>query len=154
LMDAQTKSGLFPHVLPRRALSWSRAHVGCFADQVYPIQALARLAAAEDDFGALEAAERCADAICDLQGTAGQWWWHYDVGARSVVEPYPVYSVHQHAMAPMALMELYEAGGGDRLPETVAGLQWLDRHPESRRPLVSDRHALIWRKIGRREPRK
>ena len=34
----------------------------------------------------------------------GQWWWHYDVRDGSVVERYPVYSVHQHAMAPMALL--------------------------------------------------
>ncbi len=154
LIDAQTRSGLFPHVLPQHSQAWSRAHVGCFADQVYPIQALARLSSAEGDYSALDAAEKCADAICRLQGPAGQWWWHYDVDNGSIVEEYPVYSVHQHAMGPMALLELFEAGGGDRFKHIIDGVQWLDRHPESRRPLVSDRHALIWRKIGRREPRK
>ncbi len=56
-----------------------------------------------------------AAAICGLQGPEGQWWWHYDTRNGSVVEGYPVYSVHQHAMAPMALLDLREAGGTDHI---------------------------------------
>lgn len=154
LVDGQGADGLFPHVLPASDFSRWRAHVGSFADQVYPLQALARLHAARGDQDALERANRTAQRICDLQGTAGQWWWHYDSRDGSVVEPFPVYSVHQHAMAPMALLELVEAGGQDHLDSVRRGLGWLDDHPEVPAALVAEQQGVIWRKVGRREPPK
>ena len=89
-----------------------------------------------------------------MQGDAGQWWWHYDVRTGGVVEDYPVYSVHQHAMAPMVLLDLREAGGVDHVPAIARGLAWLRTHPETRGELLDDRSGVIWRKVGRREPRK
>ncbi len=100
----------FPHRIGGTQ-NWYRAHVGSFADQIYPVQALARLHASADDPAALGAAEKVARLICRAQGRDGQWWWHYDARTGRVVERYPVYSVHQHAMAPMALLDLAEAGG-------------------------------------------
>lgn len=154
LVQAQGPSGLFPHMLPPSASGRLRAHVGCFADQVYSIQGLSRLYVARHDPQALAAAESCAAAICAAQGPEGQWWWHYDTRDGSVVEGYPVYSVHQHAMGPMALLDLREAGGTNHLDAVIRGLNWLDRHPEVDAPMVSEEDAVIWRKAGRREPRK
>ncbi len=154
LLAAQGPDGIFPHALPGASLGRWRAHVGCFADQVYPIQALARFAALVGDDHALAGANRAAQRICALQGAAGQWWWHYDTRDGSVVEGYPVYSVHQHGMAPMALFDLVEAGGDDHTDEILRGLDWLDMHPEVIDELVSDRRSQIWRKVGRREPAK
>jgi len=154
LLEAQGPQGLFPHALPAGSLGRWRSHVGCFADQVYPIQALARLAASTGDGDALSAASRCAAQIVALQGPAGQWWWHYDWRDGTVVEGFPVYSVHQHAMAPMALFDLAEAGGGEHLEAIGLGLRWLDSHPEVLEELVSARYQLVWRKVGRREPPK
>jgi hypothetical protein len=154
LLEAQGPEGIFPHALPPTALGRLRAHVGCFADQVYPVQALARLAAFTTDPEALTAANLAAGRICELQGDAGQWWWHYDARDGSVVERYPVYSVHQHAMAPMALLDLAISGGDDHTDAVFLGLDWLRTHPEVDDELVSEEHALIWRKAGRREPAK
>lgn len=154
LMREQGQSGLFPHVLPRHAAGSLRAHVGCFADQVYPIQALARYSAATGDPVSLARANACADRICALQGKRGQWWWHYDVRDGTCLEGYPVYSVHQHAMAPMALLDLWEAGGSAHWRNIISGLDWLDAHPEVGEALVSDRIGVVWRKVGRRDPAK
>lgn len=154
LLLAQSSSGLFPHRLPAASTGRLRAHVGCFADQVYAIQGLARLYVATGDTVALAAANACADRICALQGPSGQWWWHYDVRTGAIVERYPIYSVHQHAMGPMALLDLREAGGRDHLAAVVKGLRWLDEHPEVSGPIVSDAHDVIWRKAARREPKK
>ncbi|WP_315925079.1 hypothetical protein [Mesorhizobium sp. SP-1A] len=154
LLQGQGPGGLFPHMLPGGANGRLRAHVGSFADQVYSIQALSRLAVAEGDEEALTAADACGGRICALQGPAGQWWWHYDMRNGSVVEGYPVYSVHQHAMAPMALLDLREAGGTDHMDSVLRGVSWLDKHPETSDPLVSEKEHVIWRKAGRREPRK
>lgn len=150
----QGRGGTYPHVLPPSAQSRWRAHVGSFADQVYPLQALARAGRLTGEAWMLDLANRTAAAICAAQGPAGQWWWHYDSRDGSVVERYPVYSVHQHAMAPMVLFDLWEAGGDDRRAEIVAGLSWVDDHPEVVEELVTERHGLVWRKVGRREPRK
>jgi hypothetical protein len=154
LLAAQEPTGLFPHALPPETLGRFRAHVGCFADQVYPLQALARHHAATGDPRALAAANRCAAAIVDRQGLAGQWWWHYDVRTGAVLDGYPVYSVHQHAMAPMALFDLAAAGGDDHLAAVLAGLGWLRHHPETAAELLDEATGVVWRKVGRREPRK
>ena len=155
LLRNQGGRGIFPHVLPPDGQNRLRAHIGCFADQVYPIQALARYARATGDAEALRAADRCAERIVELQGPAGQWWWHYDSRTGDVVEGFPVYSVHQHAMAPMALFDLYEAGGRDHRDAVVRGLRWIQRHPElPESNLIARGAGVIWRKIGRREPRK
>lgn len=154
LLAAQGPSGLFPHHLPARSSGRLRAHIGCFADQVYSTQGLARLSLICRDPAALAAAEACAAAICRLQGPEGEWWWHYDTRTGTVVEGYPVYSVHQHAMAPMALLDLREAGGADHIAALVKGLAWLDGRNGSGRSLVSERDNVIWRKVARREPKK
>ena len=154
LLDAQAPSGLFPHTVPNDHAGWERAHVGSFADQIYPIQAFARLGYADRNPAAMAAAEACAARIVALQGKEGQWWWHYDTRTGQVVEGYPVYSVHQHAMAPMGLLDLQEAGGTDYRAALIKGLGWLEQRPESRKPVISPSDCMIWRKIGRQEPAK
>ncbi len=144
---------LYPHVTGG-ATAWYRSHVGSFADQAYPVQALARLHASGDDPAALASAESVAAIICRAQGNAGQWWWHYDARTGGVIEGYPVYSVHQHAMAPMALFDLAEAGGRPRVEQICRGLRWLARPAEATEDLVLDQPPVIWRKVARRDPRK
>jgi hypothetical protein len=141
-----------------------RSHVGSFADQVYPVQALARLHASSGDPAALAAADGVAAVICRAQGEAGQWWWHYDARTGGVVEGYPVYSVHQHAMAPMALLDLAEAGGQRHTGAICRGLRWLAAPPEAAEDLAvppgaggdpaAAGPAATWRKVARHDPHK
>ncbi|HEY5984974.1 MAG TPA: hypothetical protein VIV12_01135 [Streptosporangiaceae bacterium] len=142
------RSAVYPHATGGSA-DWYRSHVGSFADQVYPVQALARLHASGGDSEALAAANAVASAFCRAQGDAGQWWWHYDSRTGAVVEGYPVYSVHQHAMAPMALLDLAEAGGTEHLAAICRGLQWLARPPETRENLTLGQLGIVWRKVAR-----
>jgi hypothetical protein len=132
-----------------------RSHVACFADQVYPIQALAVFARQTGDQRAFNAALLCAERVCSSQGPEGQWWWHYDHRTGNVVEGYPVYAIHQDAMAPMALRELERAGGGSHRSWIDRGLRWLHSAPELNGHSLVDRGAgMVWRKVGRREPGK
>ncbi|MFC1419614.1 hypothetical protein [Streptacidiphilus cavernicola] len=163
-------SPLFPHATGPGLVPWYRSHIGCFADQTYPLQALARAHASgvanggASDPEALAAAEACGRRICELQGGGGQWWWHYDARRGSVVEGFPVYSVHQHAMAPTALFDLAEAGGtdadgGDFGPAIRRGLRWMTEVPElaaagAAEPMVLDELGVTWRKVYRGDPRK
>ena len=143
----------YPHTLGGNTGRY-RAHVGSFADQVYPVQALARLHGSADDPEALAVAGAVAEVICTAQGPAGQWWWHYDSRTGGVVEGYPVYSVHQHSMAPMALLDLADAGGPAHLDAICRGLAWLESRPESAVDLVIEDPPVIWRKVARGDPRK
>ncbi|SEO06972.1 hypothetical protein SAMN05216267_1016135 [Actinacidiphila rubida] len=152
-------SPLFPHATAPGLVPRYRAHVSCFADQVYPLQALARLHASGRDAEALAAADACAARICDLQGDAGQWWWHYDARTGAVIEGYPVYSVHQHAMAPTALFDLTDAGGADHGAAVRRGLAWMAGPPElagtgRSEPMILDEDGVTWRKVHRGDPAK
>lgn len=151
LLAARGGTG-YPHLTG--SAPWYRAHVGSFADQVYPIQALARLHGSAADPEALAVANAVATTICDAQGPAGQWWWHYDSRTGAVVEGYPVYTVHQHAMAPMALLDLADAGGDAHLAEICRGLRWLAAPPEADVTLVLEDPPITWRKVARADHRK
>ncbi|MFJ9832800.1 hypothetical protein ACIRU2_15625 [Streptomyces sp. NPDC101169] len=164
LLRARIGNGpLFPHATGPGLVPWYRAHVSCFADQTYPLQALARAHACGHGGGdpeALAAAEACAARICELQGDGGQWWWHYDARTGGVVEGYPVYSVHQHAMAPTALFDLADAGGTDFAASVRRGLRWMTDVPElagalgKQEPLILDELGVTWRKVFRGDPKK
>jgi hypothetical protein len=146
------RSGLFPHVVGGAGRGL-RSHVCCFADLVYPVQALVRYFQLTGERAALEAARRCGEQICRGQGEDGQWWWHHDLRTGRVVERYPVYAVHQDAMAPMALLTLEEAGGGGFSGAVARGLAWLMSSPElGGDSLVDEEAGVIWRKVARREP--
>jgi hypothetical protein len=150
-------SPIFPHVTGPGLVRGYRAHVACFADQVYPIQALARLHASGDDRAALAAAGACARQICQVQGADGQWWWHYDARTGDVIEGYPVYTVHQHAMAPMALLDLAEAAGDDFCEPILRGLRWIagpSELGEGGEPMIHDEEGVTWRKVFRGDPKK
>src|SRR6185436_7428012 len=81
-------AGLFPHQVGARGSM--RAHISCFADFVYPTLALAQFGRAAHDRASIVCAARAAETMCRLQGTDGQWWWHFDYRTGRIVEPYPV----------------------------------------------------------------
>ncbi|MCX5673899.1 MAG: hypothetical protein NTX87_02725 [Planctomycetota bacterium] len=154
LASFHSHSAMFPHwPVGAKAVSL-RSHVACFADLVYPIQALSYFYMAARSLEALNAARLCAARMCELQGPAGQWWWHYDVRTGRVIEGYPVYAVHQEAMAPMVLFALQKACGLDHSEAIAKGLQWLINPPEIAGSLIDDEAGIIWRKVARQEPLK
>ncbi len=147
-------SDLFPHWPVGAKPAMFRGHVCCFADLVYPTQALALYHRRSGDPDAASVARRCAAKMCALQGPSGQWWWHFDARTGRVVEPYPVYAVHQDSMAPMALLDLQEACGDDHQVSIERGLQWLERPIERDGSLIDAQAGIVWRKVARREPGK
>jgi hypothetical protein len=148
LAKNQGPHGLFGHLSTDRGLrGMIRGHIGSFADQVYPIYSLARFSQAYGVAPALEKARSCAEAICRLQGPSGQWWWHYDARTGKVLERYPVYSVHQHGMAPMALFALTEVAGIDFTEPIYRGLRWVTDTNELGTNLADAERGMIWRCI-------
>jgi hypothetical protein len=124
-----------------------RRRIGSFADQVYPTIALARLSLASNDQEAREMALRTANTMSQLQGSLGEWSWHYDSSTGRVVGRYPVFSVHQHAMAPMMLFAAGEASGQDFTEAISKGLAWIGGANELRRDFIQPEAGLVWRCI-------
>jgi hypothetical protein len=153
LLGRQMECGLFVHAAPDAPIVHRvRRFVSNFADQIYPVQALAFASLELSYPGAREAAVRCADALLRCQGPLYQWWWHYDPRSCSVIGRYPVYSVHQYGMAPMAFLALAAAGAPAYRDRAWAGLQWLSAN-EAGLPLVDEKMRTVWRDIHpRRQP--
>ena len=148
LQSNQGKDGLFGHMGKWKSLAGAlRGHVGSFADQVYPILAMAHFGQVFGMKEALQNSLQCANAICRLQGPLGQWWWHYDSTTGRVVERYPVYSVHQYAMAPMALFAAEDACNADFCEPIYKGLEWIGGANELQQSLEDKSASLVWRCI-------
>jgi hypothetical protein len=96
---------------------------------------------------ALRSALSCTHALCRLQGPMGQWWWHYNARRGSVVSRYPVYSVHQDGMAPMALLTATEASGVSFADSIERGLNWIYGANELSFDLRDEASSVIWRNI-------
>lgn len=141
--------GIFSHQKPCGFILGRRARIGCFADQVYPIYAFSLFGKAFGNVEALDIAEATANRICELQGPLGQWWWHYDASAGNVVGRYPVYSVHQDGMAPMALFALGNATGRNYNASIYKGLSWITGNNELGINMVDTEYNAIWRNLHR-----
>jgi hypothetical protein len=130
---------------PRRKLQW---RMTSFATQVYPILGLAEFGRATGTSPPLQALQ-AADRLTELQGPLGQWWWIYSPKTGAVVEGFPVYSVHQHAMALMALAPLENLGLGTYRSNLAQGVRWLFGDNEMKTSIVDFEQGTIARCIQR-----
>jgi hypothetical protein len=137
--------GIFRHIGKSTSTGFIRGRIGNFADQVYPIYALSKFSHAFGSRKVLDVALECAKAICILQGPHGQWWWHYDSVSGRVIGRYPVYSVHQDGMAPMALSAVGEATGIDFRKPIFKGLRWIEGNNELGVSMIDPARNVIWR---------
>lgn len=148
LVKNQGEGGFFGHLNTSMGSAGKlRGWLGSFADQVYPILAFTRFSEAFKQPEALERALSCGLGICRVQGPLGQWWWHYDSRAGRVADMYPVFSVHQEAMAPMALFALAESTGRSFDEAIYRGLEWIGGANELNTDMRDFTHNLIWRRI-------
>lgn len=124
-----------------------------FATQIYSLHALSLRVRLLGDERCSRQATVIAARLKSLQRENGGWPWLYDATRGIVVEPFEVYSVHQHAMGPMALIELHEATGYDVREMLERSLGWLESRNELQFPMIDDRAGLIYRSIRRTKPR-
>ena len=142
--------GIFGHLKKTTFKGMIRGRIGCFADQVYPIYALSKYAQAYNNKEAIVIAAECGKKICEHQGRYGQWWWHYDSVTGRVVGRYPVFSVHQDGMAPMAILTLGKITGLDFSKHIYKGLEWITGKNELGFNLVDASQNVIWRSFYRK----
>lgn len=119
------QSGIFYHCAVRSLKSRVRQNISDFADQIYSVYALATYYQLSAKPEALDMARLCAHRLSQLQGPNGEWWWLYNTRNGSVMYRYPVYSVHQDGMAPMAYTKLVEVTGENWEPVINRSISWL-----------------------------
>lgn len=132
-----------------------RSLLGSFASQVYPLVGLSAYLQVRDDSQVKAIVQDAAQQMCALQGPQGEWWWIFDTRTAMVFLPYPVYSVHQDAMGPMALLAAGGVLGTDQFwPALANGLRYLFayRHLQSGAGFVDEELGLIWRALVKDVP--
>lgn len=147
LLNNYRGMGIFGHVKKNIYPGGFRSRIGSFADQVYPIYALSKYSTVFGDKNALEIGLKCGESICRSQGEFGQWWWHYDADSGRVIGKYPVFSVHQDGMAPMALFALGKAAGKDFSVHVNKGLHWITGNNELNVNMIDESRNTIWRSM-------
>jgi hypothetical protein len=148
MAENRGQHGFFSHKGRKNSLSGRlRGHIGSFADQVYPIYAMSKFAKAFHLAEPLGTALTSATAICRAQGKSGQWWWLYNARNARVSSRYPVYSVHQHGMAPMCLFAVEDTTGQSFREPIYKGLRWIYGHNELSLDMRDANQTLIWRGI-------
>lgn len=139
---------LFYHCSP--AARWQdrvRRRVANFADQIYPVHALAMMSLLDRSATtSASIASAAAERLCERQGPLGEWWWHYHPDEGKVLQHYPVYSVHQHGMAPMALMAVERASGRSYADRIALSFRWLSANKMSVN-LIDHAAGTVWRNI-------
>lgn len=129
-----------------------RARFPNFATQIYGVLALA--VGAREGYGGdrtLAVARRVAGRLLELQRPDGGWPWIFDARRGTVVEPYELYSVHQDAMAPMALLELSEVTGEEKYREAaIRGLGWVFGRNDLDREMIDRDKGIHYRSIRRK----
>ncbi len=83
---------------------------------------------------------------------AGGWPWRYNAPGGAVAEVYPLFSVHQDGMAPMALAQLESLNAGAYLSSVCKSILWLDGRNEINRPVFDETRDIVWRGIRRKGP--
>ena len=139
----------YRHARPGLVSRISR-RVPCFANQIYPVLALAIHGRRTGCEQSLIVGRRVAENLCRLQGRLGQWWWLYDAATGGVVDGYPVFSVHQDGMAPMSLLETTISGGRSYQTEIDKGLSWIFGVNELETNLCHAQEGMVLRDIHKR----
>jgi hypothetical protein len=153
LNENQGESGLFGHLSTSKSfVGFIRGRIGSFADQIYPIYAMAKYGATFNIEEPLQRALKCARTLCGTQGAMGQWWWLYEARAGNVLSRYPVYSVHQQGMAPMGFLALEEATGQSFKGSIDKGLLWIYGENELHTDMRDLSQNVIWRCIRSKRP--
>ena len=138
----------------RHTAAWSgRAKLPNFATEIYSLLALAETARHGLVPGAGADARALADKLIELRLPDAGWPWLFHADRGVVVEPYEVYSVHQDAMAPMALFALAEAVGDQSYARAaVEGFQWCFGRNELGFAFYDLANRFAHRSIKRRGP--
>ena len=156
ILDAfNRETHIFSYTAPKqglRTIFGYHREFGNFASQSYSIYGLSAYYQATGDDRALKAALNCSNRICSLQGPFGQFWWVYNARRGTIADKYPVFSVHQDGMGPMALKKLSIVSKRDYSKPIKKSFGWLYGINELGSSLILWEKGIILRCIQRKTP--
>lgn len=123
---------------------------------VYPIHALTRYSIMFSDDKCKALVGEVVGNLLTLQGEMGQWWWIYSQSGK-VAGRYPVFSVHQHGMAIMALQVAKSLVSKDvtiSIDRAIhLSFEWIWGKNELSKSMVDEEKLLIFRSVQYAIPR-
>lgn len=138
-------------LLARHSLRRYRRDLVSFGGTTYHLRALFEYATLADDEYALTVFDWAVRRVMALQGPRGEWPWMISVRRADIIDPYPVFSVHQDSMAMLFLLPALERGIPG-VKEAIAGsCAWVDGDNELEAKLVNEDPFFINRSIQRAE---
>lgn len=139
------RGGLF-----RDAATGPRRHFATFASQVYAALSLYHYGEFTSNLRAISAANACVSKLIALQGPNGEWPWFYSPAAGKIVDPYEIYSVHQHGMGPALLQHAVRHRVPDAYESIRIGFEWLFGRNQMQMSMFVPGLSLIYRSQARR----
>jgi len=138
--------------LPRHSVRRYRRDLVSFGSIVYFLRAVHEYGAATDDSQAVALFRNGVERVLELQGPEGEWPWLVDVGRGRIVDPYPLFTVHQDSMAPLFLLPALEEQRIDGARGAVTrGLAWVAGGNELGVPMIVEQPFCAYRSIERSE---
>lgn len=138
-------------LFPIHQHQWYRRRFVSFGAITYFLRSWFEYARVFSDRYAQVVAEELTRRIIAQQGPRGEWGWFYDVYRGELVEWYPIFSVHQDAMAMLFLFPALDAGIEEAKVAISKSMEWLIGNNELGRTMLSAAPPLIYRSIRRKE---
>jgi len=140
-------------MLARHVQGRLRSHFVSFGGTAYFLRALHEHARVFGDRASRTRFERGIRTAIGFQGPHGEWPWLVGVSSGCALDPYPVFSVHQLAMAPLFLLPALDDGSVDGVAEALRrGYRWAMGENELGLEFGRRDPFLLFRAIERREP--
>jgi len=111
--------------LPRHSVKRYRRSLVSFGSLSYFLRAMHEAASTFDDEKAARLFEAGVQRTLSLQGPQGEWPWMINVPRGSVVDVYPVFSVHQDSMAMLFLLPALDSSRPQVEDAIIRSLAWV-----------------------------
>lgn len=138
-------------LLARHSLQRYRKDLVSFGGTAYYLRALYEYGTLVNDEYVLSLFDQAVARVMSLQGPKGEWPWMISVGRGDIVDPYPVFSVHQDSMAMLFLVPALDRGLPGAAEAISNSCLWVGGRNELNADLVNDDPFLICRSIQRVE---
>ena len=138
-------------LLARHSLARYRRDLVSFGGTVYYLRALHEYATTTGDEYAHTLFDWGVKRVIEMQGPLGEWPWMLSVSRAAIVDPYPVFSVHQDAMAMLFLLPALDRDVPGAMEAISSSCLWVGGRNELSKNLVNEDPFFICRSIRRIE---
>jgi hypothetical protein len=140
-------------LLARHTHSRARTDLVSFGSTVYYLRALHEFARVLDDAEARARFERGVRTVLGFQGAHGEWPWLVSVSRGHALDVYPVYSVHQLAMAMLFLFPALDDGRVEGVEHAIRrSWRWVLGENELGTVFAEADPFIVYRSLEREEP--